>query len=130
MCPTPPRGREILRCPFASLRAAAQDDRRSAQDDRRSASSAEGAYAVGIASLAVRGDLASSLRDSWDIEDRRSIVSGGCQTGMGGGGVETTGGRDQLPGHFHADEHLAPGFFVVAGGLEDVRDALGGGAVV
>ncbi len=66
--------------------------------------------------------------DRWDIEDRWSIVSGGWQTGMGGGGVETTGGRDQFPGHFHADEHFASGFLVVAGGLEDVWDALGGGA--
>jgi len=47
---------------------------------------------------------------------------------MVGGGIETTGGRDQFPGHFHADEHFASGFLVVAGGLEDVWDALGGGA--
>jgi hypothetical protein len=130
MCPTPPRGREILRCPFASLRAAAQDDRGFAQDDRRSASSAEGAYAVGIASLAVLGYFASRLRDRWDIGDRRSIVSEVDQTRMVGGGVETTGGRDQLPGHLHAQEHFAPGFVVIGGGLEDVGDALGGGAVV
>jgi hypothetical protein len=55
-------------------------------------------------------------------------VSGGWQTRMVGGGIETTGGRDQLPRHFHADEHFAPGFLVVAGGLEDLGDALGGGA--
>ncbi len=68
--------------------------------------------------------------DRWDGGDRRSIVSGVCQTGMGGGGVETTGGRNQLPRHFHADEHFAPGFLVVAGGCEDLGDALRGGAVV
>jgi hypothetical protein len=66
--------------------------------------------------------------DRWDGGDRRRIGSAGWQTRMGGGGVETTGGRDQLPGHFHAYEHFAPGFLVVAGGLEDVWDALGGGA--
>ena len=44
---------------------------------------------------------------------------------MVGGGVETTGGRDQFPGHLHAHQHLASGFAVVAGGLEDVRDGLG-----
>jgi len=115
MYPTPPRGREILRF---------------AQDDRREAFSAQGPYVVGIASLAVRGDVASSLRDSWDIEDRRSIVSGGCQTGMGGGGIETTGRREQFPGHLHAQEHFAPGFLVVAGGLEDLGDALWGGAAL
>jgi hypothetical protein len=52
------------------------------------------------------------------------------QTGMGGGGIEAAGRRDQLPGHFHAYEHFAPGFLVVAGGLEDRWDALRGGAVV
>jgi hypothetical protein len=56
MYPTPPRGREILRF--------AQDDRGFAQDDRREAFSTQGPYVVGIASLAVRGDFASSVRDS------------------------------------------------------------------
>ena len=53
-----------------------------------------------------------------------------CQAGIIGGGVETTGERDQFPGHPHADEHFAPGFIVVAGGFEDVLNASGGGAVV
>ncbi len=122
MCPTPARGREILRF--------AQDDRGLAQDDRGFASSAQGPDAVGIASLAVLGYFVGSLRDSWDMGDRRSIGSGGWQTGMVGGGIEATGGRDQFSGHFHAQEHFAPGFVVVAAGLEDVWDALGGGAVL
>ena len=49
---------------------------------------------------------------------------------MIGGGVETTGGRDQFSGHFHAHQHFASGFAVVAGGLEDVRDGLGDSAVL
>ncbi len=49
---------------------------------------------------------------------------------MVGGGVEATGGRDQFPGHMHAHQHFASCFVVVAGGLQDVRDAVGGGAVV
>ena len=49
---------------------------------------------------------------------------------MVGGRVETTGRRDQFSGHFHAHQHFASGFAVVAGGLEDVRDGLGGVAVL
>ena len=49
---------------------------------------------------------------------------------MVGGGVETTGGRDQFSGHFHAHQHFASGFAVVAGGLEDVRDGSGDSAVL
>jgi hypothetical protein len=49
---------------------------------------------------------------------------------MVGGGVETTGGRDQFPGHLHAHQHLAPCFAVVAGGLENVGDGLGRVAVL
>ena len=49
---------------------------------------------------------------------------------MVGGGVETTGGRDQFSGHFHAQQHFASGFAIVAGGLEDVRDGSGGVAVL
>ena len=49
---------------------------------------------------------------------------------MIGGGVEATGGRDQFSGHFHAHQHFASGFAVVAGGLKNVRDALGGVAVL
>jgi len=49
---------------------------------------------------------------------------------MVGGGVETTGGRDQFSGHFHTHQHFASGFAVVAGGLEDVRDGPGGVAVL
>ena len=49
---------------------------------------------------------------------------------MVGGGVETTSRRDQFSGHFHAQQHFASGFAVVAGGLEDVRDGLGGVAVL
>jgi hypothetical protein len=49
---------------------------------------------------------------------------------MVGCGIETTGGRDQFSRHLHAYEHFAPGFLVVAGGLEDLWDALGGGAVL
>ena len=67
---------------------------------------------------------------SWDIGDRWSIVSEVDQAGMVGGGVETTGGRDQFPGHIHAYEHFTSCYIVVAGGLEDVRDALGSGTVL
>jgi hypothetical protein len=49
---------------------------------------------------------------------------------MIGGGVETTGGRDQFSGHLHAHQHFASGFAVVAGGLKNVRDGPGGVAVV
>ena len=49
---------------------------------------------------------------------------------MVGGSVETTGGRDQFSGHFHAHQHFASGFAVVAGGLKNVLDGLGGVAVV
>jgi hypothetical protein len=49
---------------------------------------------------------------------------------MLGGGVETASGRDQFPGHLHAEEHLAPGFAVVAGGLQNVGDTLGSLAVL
>jgi len=59
-----------------------------------------------------------------------SIVSEVDQAGMVGGGVETTGGRDQFPGHLHAYEHFVSGFIVVAGGFEDLLDALWGGAVL
>ena len=44
---------------------------------------------------------------------------------MLGGGVETTGGRNQFTGHLHAQQHFAAGFAVVAGGRENVGDALG-----
>ena len=46
------------------------------------------------------------------------------------GGVEATGGRDQFSGHLHAQQHFASGFAVVAGGLKNVRDALGDSAVL
>ena len=49
---------------------------------------------------------------------------------MVGGGVETTGGRDQFSDHFHAQQHFASGFAVVAGGLENVRDGPGDSAVL
>ena len=49
---------------------------------------------------------------------------------MVGGRVETTGRRDQFSGHFHAHQHFASGFAVVAGGLENVRDGSGGVAVL
>ncbi len=49
---------------------------------------------------------------------------------MVGGSVETTGGRDQFSGHFHAHQHFASGFVIVAGGLEDVRDGPGDIAVL
>ncbi len=49
---------------------------------------------------------------------------------MVGGGIETTRGGDQFPGQLHACEHFAPRFMVVAGGFEDCRDALRGGAVL
>ena len=49
---------------------------------------------------------------------------------MIGGGVETTGGRDQFTGHLHAHQHFASGFTVVTGGLEDVRDGSGDIAVL
>src|SRR5437868_14850627 len=68
--------------------------------------------------------------DIWDIWDRRSIVGEVEQAGMVGGGVETTGGRDQFSGHFHTHQHFASGFAVVAGGLQNVGDALGDSAVL
>src|SRR5438045_9713825 len=71
--------------------------------------------------------------DTWDIRDirdRRSIVGEVKQAGMIGGGVETTGGRDQFPGHFHTHQHFATGFAVVAGGLQNVGDGPGGVAVL
>ena len=49
---------------------------------------------------------------------------------MVGGGVETTGRRDQFSGHFHAQQHFASRFAVVAGGLKNVRDGLGDSAVL
>ena len=70
------------------------------------------------------------IRDRWDIGDSRRIVSGVEQAGMVGGGIETTGGRGQFSGHMHALQHFASCIVVVAGGLEDVRDAVGSGAVV
>ena len=57
------------------------------------------------------------IRDTWDIRDRGRIVGEVEKAGMIGGGVETTGGRDQFSGHFHAQQHFASGFFVVAGGF-------------
>jgi len=48
---------------------------------------------------------------------------------MVGGGVETTGGRDQFSGPLHAQQHFASCFAVVAGGLKNVLDGLGGVAV-
>ena len=49
---------------------------------------------------------------------------------MGGVGVEATGRRDEFAGQFHAGEHLAPGFRVVAGGSQNGGDALRDRAVV
>ena len=49
---------------------------------------------------------------------------------MGGGGVETTRGRDQFSGHFHAHQHFVSGFFVLAGGFENVWDSLGSVALL
>ncbi len=49
---------------------------------------------------------------------------------MVGGGVETTGGRDQFSGHLHAHQHFASCVSVVAGGLKNVLDGLGGVAVL
>ena len=49
---------------------------------------------------------------------------------MLGGGVETRGGGNQFSGPLHAQQHFASGFAVVAGGLEDVGDALGRVAVL
>jgi len=49
---------------------------------------------------------------------------------MVGGGVETAGGRDQFPGTTHAPQHLASCIVVVAGGLENGRDGLGGVALL
>src|SRR6266566_9477833 len=48
---------------------------------------------------------------------------------MVGGGVETTCQRNQFSGHPHAHQHFASCIVVVAGSLEDVRDAVGGGTV-
>ena len=44
---------------------------------------------------------------------------------MVGGGVETTGRRDQFTGPLHAYQHFASCIAVIAGGLEDVLDGLG-----
>ena len=49
---------------------------------------------------------------------------------MLGGGVEATSRRDQFSGHFHTHQHFASGFAVVAGGLQNVGDALGCVAVL
>ncbi len=49
---------------------------------------------------------------------------------MIGGRVETTGGRNQFSGHFHAYQHFASGVAVVAGGLKNVRNGLGDIAVL
>jgi len=49
---------------------------------------------------------------------------------MVGGGVETACGRDQFPSLTHAQQHFASCILVVAGGLEDVRDAVGGVALL
>jgi len=49
---------------------------------------------------------------------------------MVGGGVETPGGRDQFSGHFHAHQHFASCVSVIAGGLKNILDGLGGVAVL
>ena len=49
---------------------------------------------------------------------------------MVGGGVEAASSADQFAGLFHAGEHFAPGFAVVAGGGENVGNTVGGVAVV
>ena len=45
---------------------------------------------------------------------------------MVGGGVETTGGREQFSGPLHAHQHFASCVSVVAGGLKNILDGLGG----
>jgi hypothetical protein len=70
------------------------------------------------------------LRALRHIGDRRSLVGEVEQAGMLGGGVETTGGGDQFPGHLHAEEHLASGLSVVAGSLQNGGNALGSIALV
>ena len=47
-----------------------------------------------------------------------------------GGGVEAGGGRDKFAGGFHAHEHFATGFVVVAGGGENFFDGTGLGTFV
>ena len=49
-----------------------------------------------------------------------------CQAGMVGSGVETRGRGDEFACVFHAQEHFASGFVVVAGGGEDGFDGVGG----
>lgn len=49
---------------------------------------------------------------------------------MVGGGVEPTGRGVQFASEFHADEHFAASFVVVAGGGEDGGDGLRSGAVL
>src|SRR5205823_12040349 len=49
---------------------------------------------------------------------------------MLGGGVETTGRRDQFAGLKHTHQHFASGFAVVAGGLKNVGDGPGDSAVL
>ena len=43
------------------------------------------------------------------------------------GGVNATGRRDEFTCHFHAQEHFAPGFVIVAGCFEDIFDVAGVG---
>ena len=56
--------------------------------------------------------------------DRGRIGGKSGQGRMCGDAIEATSGADQFAGQFHAGEHLAPGLRVVAGGGQDVRDAL------
>ena len=48
---------------------------------------------------------------------------------MVGGGVETTGGRDEFASHTHTHDHLAPSFIIIAGGMDDIFDGAGGGTL-
>ena len=49
---------------------------------------------------------------------------------MVGGGVEATGGAEEFASEFHAGQHFAACFGVVAGGGQNGGDALWGGTVL
>ena len=49
---------------------------------------------------------------------------------MTGGGVEATSRSDEFASHAHAQDHLASGLLVIAGGLNDVFEGADGRAGV
>ena len=53
------------------------------------------------------------------------IVGEVGEAGVVGGGVEAAIEGDQFTGMLHAHKHFAPGFIIVAGGVQDVFDVTG-----